>query len=53
MTAAITGTLRFEQLSVTASAGGISISIAGTGELLESLSGVESNLIRAEDFVLI
>ncbi len=48
----LTSTLRFEQLSITASAGATSIRIAGTGELLASLSGVESNLIGVEDFVL-
>ncbi|MCU0515382.1 MAG: DUF4347 domain-containing protein [Oscillatoria sp. Prado101] len=46
----LTGTLRFEQLSVSAGAGATLISIAATGELLASLTGVSANLISIEDF---
>jgi Ca2+-binding RTX toxin-like protein len=46
----LTGTLTFEQLSVSAGAGATLISIAATGELLASLIGVDANPIGVEDF---
>jgi Ca2+-binding RTX toxin-like protein len=46
----LTGTLTFEQLSVSAGAGATLISVAATGELLASLIGVDANLIGVEDF---
>ncbi|MBW4491934.1 MAG: DUF4347 domain-containing protein [Oscillatoria princeps RMCB-10] len=47
---ALAGDLTFEELVIAQSAGGVSISIASTGELLVSLSGVGAGLINSEDF---
>ncbi|MBW4491940.1 MAG: hypothetical protein KME26_02285 [Oscillatoria princeps RMCB-10] len=50
---ALAGDLTFEELVIAQSAGAVTISLAATGELLASLSGVGAGLINSEDFTAV
>ncbi len=49
----LAGSLTFEQLTITSSTNNTLISIASSGELIATLTGVQSNLITAADFMII